>query len=68
MIISYIADKSGDVYLVDMSDEEIKEKTDVKTMKPILGHISLIMDTFVSDKFIYTAEQGNRQFKYRIKI
>ncbi|CAG5090196.1 Oidioi.mRNA.OKI2018_I69.PAR.g12499.t1.cds [Oikopleura dioica] len=56
----YIADKSGDVYLVDMSDEEIKERTDVKTMKPILGHISLIMDTFVSDKFIYTAEQDEK--------
>ena len=38
--------------------EKLSIVTDPKTMKPILGHISLIMDTFVSDKFIYTAEQG----------
>jgi len=59
----YIADKSGDVYLVDIpvSDaEKLSIVTDPKTMKPILGHISLIMDTFVSDKFIYTAEQDEK--------
>jgi len=57
----YIADKSGDVYLVEIPDaEKLSIVTDPKTMKPILGHISLIMDTFVSDKFIYTAEQDEK--------
>jgi len=45
--------------LVEIPDaEKLSIVTDPKTMKPVLGHISLIMDTFVSDKFIYTAEQG----------
>jgi len=57
----YIADKSGDVYLVEIPDaEKLSIVTDPKTMKPVLGHISLIMDTFVSDKFIYTAEQDEK--------
>ena len=49
----FIADKSGDVYKLCL---ENPTKDQLKT--PILGHISLILDIDVNEKFIATAEQG----------
>ena len=49
----FIADKSGDVYRANL---ENMAQDDLKT--PILGHVSLILDIDVNEKFIATAEQG----------
>ena len=50
----FIADKSGDVYKIDLENGDNDALKD-----PILGHVSLILSIDVDEKFIYTAEQGN---------
>jgi len=51
----FIADKSGDVYRANL---ENMAQDDLKT--PILGHVSLILDIDVNEKFIATAEQDEK--------
>nr|CAB3264955.1 pleiotropic regulator 1 [Phallusia mammillata] len=51
----YVADKSGDLYAYDMEKALISDE-----IEPVLGHVSMLLDVAVTEKYLITADRDEK--------